>query len=564
MDNAGLEGPNVPGNFELPPSGSVSDIRATNLLLRDCTVRETIAESAKLLVEAALSEIDLATPSDSHAEISNASRPRFAATRIFSFPVMCMFLLAGAIFAFSVKHIAEPDIWWHLRNGAQLVLHHTFPRVDFYSLGASGSPWLDHEWLSEVFFFLGFKAMGLRGILAVYFAVLVLIFAGVYFRSCRAGADCKNATVATLLAIFLAVVSIGPRMLLFGWLCMVGLLLLLDRFRASGRGLWLLPPLFALWINFHGSWVFGVAVLAATIASGLVEGEWGLAVARRWSPVQLKKLLLVFAACLAALFANPFGYKLVLYPFDLLFRQPTNMKNIQEWQSVDFNTANGKLAMIMIFAVLAAALFSRRRWRLDEVVLMAFALWGALSHWRLLFFAGLILAPMLAPRLKLFAPYEPELDKPWLNGAIMAALVGSLIFFYPSAAQLQQRVDREYPAAALEFMQRQHIHGRIFNQYGWGGYMEWTTPELKPFIDGRADIFVYNGTFDDHFHAFMIDKPMEILDKYRIDYVLLAPQEPLTYVLEHSPAWHPIYSDKVAELYGRQPQTAAAAGAAAN
>jgi hypothetical protein len=156
---------------------------------------------------------------------------------------MCMFLLAAVIFGFSVKQIAEPDIWWHLRNAAYLFQHHSFPSVDSYSFGAAGSPWLDHEWLSEIPFFLGFKAMGLQGILGVYFAVLVLIYVGVYYRSCRAGADCKNATVTTLLAIFLGVVSIGPRVLLFGWLCMVGLLLVLDRFRRTGKGLWLLPPL---------------------------------------------------------------------------------------------------------------------------------------------------------------------------------------------------------------------------------------------------------------------------------------------------------------------------------
>ena len=234
---------------------------------------------------------------------------------------MCMFLLAAVIFGFSVKQIAEPDIWWHLRNATYLFQHHSLPRVDTYSFTAAGSPLLDFEWLSEVPFFLGFKSMGLQGVLTVYFAVLVLIYAGVYFRSCRAGADCKNATVATLLSIFLGVVSIGPRMLLFGWLCMVGLLLVLDRFQRTGRGLWLVPLLFALWINLHGSWVFGMVVLTLTTASGLVEGEWGLVVARRWAPGQLKKLLLALAASLAALFVNPFGYKLVLYPFDLLFRQ---------------------------------------------------------------------------------------------------------------------------------------------------------------------------------------------------------------------------------------------------
>ena len=480
------------------------------------------------------------------------------AASIFSFPVMCMFLLAAAIFGFSAKQIADPDIWWHLRNASYLFQYHSFPSVDTYSFTAAGSPWMNFEWLSEIPFLLGFKAMGLQGMLAVYFAVLVLIYVGVYYRSCRAGADCKDATVVTLLAIFLGVVSIGPRTLLFGWLCMVGLLLVLDRFRRTGKGLWLLPPLFAVWINLHGSWVFGVVVLVVTIASGLIEGEWGLVAARRWSALELKELLLALAASLAALFVNPFGYKLVLYPFDLLFRQPSIMKDIQEWQSVDFSAGDGKLALIMILALVAAALFSRRCWRLDEALLTAFALWAALSHVRFLFFAGLILVPILAPRLKLFPPYQRELDKPWLNAGIMAAIVGALIFFFPSAAQLQQKVDEQFPKAALEFMQGQHINGRIFNNYGWGGYMEWNVPQLKPFIDGRADIFVYNGTFDNYLKVLHIQAPFEILDKYKIDYVLLEPAKPLTYLLEHSPAWRMIYSEKVAVLFERTPGTAAA------
>jgi hypothetical protein len=345
-------------------------------------------------------------------------------------------------------------------------------------------------------------------------------------------------------------------MLLFGWLCMVGLLLVLDRFQRTGKGLWLLPPLFALWINLHGSWVFGVIVLALTIASGLLEGEWGLVVALRWTPGELKKLLLALAASLAALFVNPFGYKLVLYPYTLLLRQQGVMQYLEEWQPVDFSAVNGKLALVLIFALLVAALFSRRQWRLDEVLLMAFALWEALSHVRFLFFAGLVLAPILAPRLKLFPPYERELDKPWLNAAIMAAIVGSLIFFFPSVAQLQQKVDEQYPTAALDFMQRQQLNGRIFNQYAWGGYMEWNAPELKPFIDGRADIFVYNGVFEDFLRATALKHSLEILDKYKIDYVLLPPKEPLEYLLDHSSTWRLTYSDKVAVLFERTPAAA--------
>src|ERR1019366_10680288 len=103
------------------------------------------------------------------------------AADVFSFPVMCMFLLVAVIFGYSARGIAESDIWWHLRNARTLLQFHSFPRIDTYSFSAAGSPWMNFEWLSEVPFFLGFKAMGLQGLLTVYFAVLVLIYVGVYY-----------------------------------------------------------------------------------------------------------------------------------------------------------------------------------------------------------------------------------------------------------------------------------------------------------------------------------------------------------------------------------------------
>ncbi len=487
---------------------------------------------------------------------------RFA--RIFSFPMMCMFLLAAVIFAFCVKQFAEPDMWWHMRYARDLLQNHSFPVVDTYSFTAAGSYRPNFEWLSEVPFFLAFKTMGLRGILALYFGILVLIYSGVYYRSCKEGADCKNAAITTLIGISLGVVSIGPRTLLFGWLCMIGLLLVLDRFRQTGKGLWLLPPLFALWINLHPSWMFGLIVVGLVLASGLVEGEWGLVVAHKWSSAQLTSLVGAFAASVAALFVNPFGYKLIVFPFKSLFRLQGNVQYVEEWRGIDFSTGNGKLALFVILGLLTAITFSRRRWRLDEVFLMALALGAALLHGRFLFFAGLILPPMLAQRLSLFPPYDRELDKPWLNAAIMAVVFAALIFFFPPNAALQQKVGEEYPDAALRFMQRQHLAGRTFNQYVWGGYMEWNAPELKTFIDGRADIFADNGVLNDHRKANDIDRPLEIMDKYGIDYVLLQPQRPLAYLLEHSPGWELAYADNVAVLYERTPVTAAAASPALN
>jgi hypothetical protein len=262
-------------------------------------------------------------------------------------------------------------------------------------------------------------------------------------------------------------------------------------------------------------------------------------------------LLLAGVASFAALFVNPFGYKLVLYPYELLFRHNDVVQGLEEWQPVNFGSLNGRLALALVFLLIALPLISSKRWRLHDVLLTAFALWAALSHVRFLFFAGLVIVPILAPRLELFPPYEPELDKRWLNAGIITAVVAAIIFFFPSAAQLQQKVDETFPKNALQFMQEHKLDGRIFNQYAWGGYMEWNTPQFKPFIDGRADIFVYNGVFRDFLCATDAENAFEILDKYKIDYVLLPPRGPLAYLLRHSQEWRTLYSDSVSALFGR-------------
>ncbi len=471
---------------------------------------------------------------------------------------MCMFLLAPVIIAYAPRGIglAEPDIWWRLRCATDVLQHHAFTPTDTYSFTAAGLAWTNFEWLSDLGFLMAFRTMGLQGIVALYSLAMMLIVAGMYYRSIRAGADCKDAAFATVGGLSMAAVSLAPRPLLFGWVCLTGLLLILDRFRETGRGLWLMPPLFIIWINLHGSWIYGLAVIVITIVSGLISGEWGLVVASRWSPADLKKLLVALTASIAALFVNPFGYKLVVFPLEF-FRVQSFMQYVEYWRPPDFGTWNGKLALCLIFAVLATALFSRRRYRLDEVLLLAFALWSALSHARFLDFAAIIAVPMLATRLKLFPPYEPELDKPWLNAAIMAGAVAAIIVLFPNRGELQQRVTDEYPVAALHYIHDHNITGRIFSPAEFGGFIEWTSPEIKSFADGRA-IFVENGAFQDCMKALTLQDSLRIMDKYHIDYILLERSWPLNYLLKHSPGWRLLYSDGVAAVFQRMPGTALA------
>ena len=497
------------------------------------------------------SVVETATPATTSAAPSIQEALDMQRRNFFPFPVLWFSLVALEISVLAYMRIAEADIWFHLRNAQELLTRHSFLRADSYTFTTAGAPLLNFEWLSELPYYFAFQAWGLRGLLAVYLVVLWLVFAAVYYLAVRRGANFGDAALVTMAGVVLGCYSFGPRMLHFGWLCLVLVLLVLERFQRTGKGLWVLPPLFALWINLHGSWVFGFGVMGIYVISGLVEGQWNNVEAKRWTPDQLRKLLLVFAASAVALLANPYGYKLVWYPFELLSRQQAVRDNMIEWQSVDFHSGWGKLAMFMILALLGAAWFSRKTWKLSDILLATFAVWAALNHLRFLLFAAILLVPILAPRLSLFPPYDATKDKPWLNLAITAAIAAIIVGSYPSAAQLQDRIDSVFPRDALSFMQQKQITGRLFNSYDFGGYIEFYAPGIKTFADGRTDIFAYNGVLDDYLKINTIERPLELLDKYKIDYVLFPVDKHLSYLLDHSAGWHTIYEDKAVKLYQR-------------
>jgi hypothetical protein len=459
-----------------------------------------------------------------------------------------------AVFVLAAPRINEPDIWWHLKNAEHIVQTHSFPSHDQYSFTAAGAGWLDHEWLSEILFFGAYRAFGLRGIVALYLAVLAALFGGLSYLASRDDVNPKTAATLVLVGVVMSTVSYGPRMLLLGWLCMVVLLILLHRLSTSRHvALWSFPLLFCLWVNLHGSWLFGLVVLGIYFASGMIKGKLGLIQADNFSARELKRWIIVVALSVAGLFINPFGYRLVAYPFDMILRQQANIANIDEWQSVDFHQYLGKMMLAILVSLFLITLASRKEWKLQEVALTVFALYASLTYSRMVFFAAIVVVPLFAARVPLFTDYQVEKERRWLNAAVMATVIVVIGFLFPKESDLENRIRRTYPAAALEYMSQHGMTERVFNEYAWGGYMIWKTPQIKPFIDGRADLFVYNGVFDDYLKIAKIEKTAEFLDRYRIKYALLPSDRAITYFLRHSQCWREAYKDEIAVVFERNP-----------
>jgi hypothetical protein len=470
---------------------------------------------------------------------------------IFSFPLLLACALAASVFVFDSGSIADPDIWWHLRNAEALVQQHVIVRRDFYSFTAAGSRWINEAWLSEVPYYLAWRSFGIRGIYLVMLVETELILMGVFALSWLASRNVKAAFISSWLALWLATVSFGPRTLLAGWMCLVIELLILERFSHGRDHTWWLVPLFVLWVNLHGSWLIGLSLLVVFCACGLVDGAWGRIEAKRRTSPQRNKLALVLSGCVAALFLNPYGYHLVFYPFNFAFQQKLNVNHIDEWMSLDFHGLRGKIVFVMLAATIVMALVRKRRWTLHELAFTLIGFYAAMTYSRFLFLAAIVFTPILAKELDFLPPYRASIDKVWLNVALIAAIVAGVVWRFPSPDFLMRDTVRNYPVKALGYLQNFRPQGSVFNDCLWGGYLLWNVRDIPVFIDSRIDIFEDNGVFADYLNAIGIDNTVDVLNKYGIRYVLFRKESPIAYLLMNTTGWKTDYQDETTVLLER-------------
>lgn len=431
----------------------------------------------------------------------------------------------------------DPDLWWHIANGRIVEQAHVFIRMEPYAFTVAGQPWIDPEWLSGLLYWLGYKHLGYVGIVAVAAVGILGNVLLLYRRSSRESGSAAVALWTTILGILLMTVNSSARMILFGYLGLgVEMAILEGARKGRTKGLWLLPPLFCAWINLHGSWVIGMTVLALYIACGWLHVEKGIFAQRAFSAAQRKRLLAVFVACVALLFVNPYGWRLLWNPFDMQFGQKLNMGHVQEWQPVNLNEFLGKMVLLAILLMLSANLMKGRKWTVFEMALFLFAWYEALAHVRFTFLATVLTMPMIATDVaRVFFPPTGEEKKtiPLMNGLIAAGVLVVLVWnFIPHEPELRSAVAEEIPLKTIALLQP---GWRTLNQDNFGGLMDF---HGKPaFIDSRFDTFEHHGVMKDFLDIFQLHDSFKLMEKYRIDHVLARENEPLAYLLEHSPGW---------------------------
>ena len=493
--------------------------------------------------------------------------------RTFTLPVVAAFAFALLVFCWVPKNIADPDIWWHLRNAAVQAQNHAWLHHDVFSSTARGAAWIDHEWLAEVPFALGWHFGGPRGVLLVGTTVMEAVLLLTFLLTYRMTRHLGLTMVFSTLAAIDATVSFGPRTLLFGWLCLNVQLLLLERWN-RGRmreqtALWVFPLLYAMWINLHGSWFIGLVLLAGYLccreATRLSERPW--AARLRLSSVHHMMerprrrdgaLWRAGGLSLLALLMNPYGWRLIAYPFDMAFKQTLNVATVEEWHALDFHTPRGKIFLVMLLVLFAVQVLRRSRWALHELFFVAVGVYSAFLYSRFLFLGGLLLCPIVAKQVAACwterTAREKQPARPAWSGLLHTGLIAAMFALaatrVPSTATMLA-AETAYPQGAAAMLRGFKPQGVVFNEYTWGGFLEFYAPQVPVFIDPRMDIFERNGTLRDYLDVVRLKRPIEVLDRYRVRYVLFGRDTPLTLLLKTSHAWDVRYEDATTVLLER-------------
>jgi hypothetical protein len=485
------------------------------------------------------------------------SAPSGRACRVvFSFPVVLGALLV-LLMMFTVRsRFSDPDLWWHLKIGQVIWNTHAIPRVDLFSFTAYGHPWIAQEWLSETLIYGAYKLGGYSGLMLWLCVTSSLLALGAFLLCTLYSGNCKVAFLGAIVTWLFSTIGLSLRPHMIGYLLLVCELLILHLGRSrNSRWFLTLPPLFALWINCHGSFPFGLAVLGVALLCSCFEFEFGSLVSHRRPRQERKMLAIALSLSAMALFINPLGLKPIWYPFDVLLSQPVNLSSVSEWQPPGFATGRGLGLVVVAGLVLLIPLLRRLDITLEELILVALGFGMGMRHERMVFVFGILAAPILCRLLATaWEGYDPQRDRILPNAVTLAVLATAIVLVFPSAPALAQQVEQANPVKAVRFIQQSGLSGRMLNEHVYGGYLIWAAPEHKVFIDGRGDVFEWTGVFREYqdWTGLQAD-PQLLLDKYQISLCLLSRHNAMIRVLRLLPGWKQVYSDDLAVVFVKQP-----------
>jgi hypothetical protein len=467
-------------------------------------------------------------------------RRRSPLTRALRQPIGLVGVLVGCLLAWrdAMHSGLMDDVFWHRAAGVWMLNHHRVMRSDVFSYTVAGHRWITPEWgygvlLAESVRLIGPVAFWL---LSAGVATLTVICVAVRCRLQGAGWLWTGLLCIEAGAAITLFLEDRPQVISYLFFALLLLLLRLARRRVAL--LWLVPVLFVVWANLHGSFLLGLLVLVLEAVLCFVPLRLGRMVHSH--PLPRRPALMAVAGGALATLVNPFGPGVYGSAVGVSFNS-TIRAFVAEWQSPDFHDPTTIAVIVVPLAFTVGYLaISNRPVPLLDVALTALLLVATLDSFRFLPYFAIAWCGLSAS----CSPLPDEQLRPtaltWVAGAILA--LAMLQGPWTPAGQPAAGV----PVAAVDYLA--HHPGRVFSTYLWNDYLIWRG--MPVFIDGRTELYTGTPVFGEYLAVDdLTTNPDRVLRTYGVRYVLWPPRSALSVYLSHDRLWRLVRASKDSEIF---------------
>jgi hypothetical protein len=463
--------------------------------------------------------------------------------------------------------LADGDTGIHIRAGEFIIDTLSVPRHDIFRFFSPPLPWTDHEWLSKVVMAFLHRAFGLTGVV-IFFCFIISSVYYLLFKIIRTSkGNIISATIIVLLVIASSMVHFLARPHIFSLFLLVVWYYLLDAYQYNDRNyLYFFPPVMLLWVNLHGAFILGFALIGVYLFGNILLSMTSEGVERQRCNERAGYLALTMFACLVLSLINPYGYHILLFPFELASNQFL-MDHVSEFLSPNFHETVAMPFKYMIFLMIAIFAISRTPLNIIEIALVVLFTNMALYSVRHIPLFAIIAAPVLARQIDLIFKRgdgrlmgflkkrsERVASIDGLSRGYFWPLIASLVvlIFFATGGIEHKFYGKRRPVDAVEFLKREKIPGNMFNDGEFGDYIIFTAwPKYKVFFDGRSDLLGPEG-LEDYIRVIGVKPGLdEVFKKYDINWIIYPRGSPLAHFLLQRDDWKLIYADRVANIFLR-------------
>jgi len=504
------------------------------------------------------------------------------------------FLFFILLFLFLLNNSLEYldlDFGWHLRVGKEILENHEVPHLENYLYPLSGKRWVDHEWLSNLGIYFIYKHFGyfILNIIFTFFpllSILILLLISKNFFLKK-----NQSLIISPFLLTLGIMSMAPHLgirvqeitLLF---LSILILIILDYNQQKNRKkLFILIPLFLLWANLHGGFLIGFAILGYYIFYKII-----LFILKKEKNIkEIFFLILIFTLSLLSTFLTPYGIE--LYSFFLTYSDTYYMTHISEWlPSFSYPFIYPQLFYNALYTTILILIFKERKknknynyWYLSLSIVFFILAFKSRRHFPLFFIISFpLILDFITQDFIINEKWKKFFQKNILINTFLISTISLVILYFIFSIRIINNPFNDYefcqsaPCTAIQFMKdNEELKDlNLFNNYNWGGYLDWTWPEKKIFTDGRLPIVELNGhSFLEEYNSFFIEeKGGEKLKNYKIKMTLLSKTKTMHFnwfekiflglkeddfdqtnyldeFLQKSSKWNLIYEDQISKIY---------------